>query len=225
MEWRDIPGYEGYRISDTGVVQSRWKANAGRYSVMLNTWTTLKRGKSNGYWRVNLRVRQGKKRPEHVHVLMLIAFVGPAPAGQIGRHLDDNKDRNVIDNLAWGTHLDNSRDCLRNGRRPMGETHYAAKLTREQVDEIRQSDLSDEDAAAKYGVSKSNIYSIRCGERWNEGSLTIVRRGIYRKLSDSQVAEIRASPETTVELARRFNVSQPYVSHIKTGRSRSTKEK
>ena len=56
----------------------------------------------------------GKRRS--VHSLVLEAFVCPRPEGLLGLHRDDVKWHNHVSNLYWGTHADNMRDCVRNGR-------------------------------------------------------------------------------------------------------------
>lgn len=55
---------------------------------------------------------------------MLEAFVGPRPHGQLGRHLDDDRDNNTLANLAWGTPAQNSQDAIDNGVNPYAKkTH------------------------------------------------------------------------------------------------------
>lgn len=104
-KWLPVVGYEGdYEVSDDGQVRSllRAKPHVLRPGIM-------KRG---GYPHVSLR---GKTRT--VHTLMLEAFVGPRPAGDIhGCHKDDVPDHNVISNLEWGTRSKNYLDAVRNGR-------------------------------------------------------------------------------------------------------------
>ena len=52
-----------------------------------------------------------------VHQLVLLAFVGPMPEGQLTRHLDGNPQNNVLSNLRYGTALENSQDAVRHGRK------------------------------------------------------------------------------------------------------------
>lgn len=54
-------------------------------------------------------------RKERVHVLMLEAFVGPRPAGQLGCHKNDVPGDNRLGNLYWGTKSHNGIDCVNNG--------------------------------------------------------------------------------------------------------------
>ena len=49
-----------------------------------------------------------------LHRLVLEAFVGPRPRGQMCCHADDNPDNNRLDNLRWGTSRENQQDRIRN---------------------------------------------------------------------------------------------------------------
>jgi HNH endonuclease len=58
-----------------------------------------------------------------VHHLVLEAFVGPAPEGKpICRHFPDrDRHNNRLDNLQWGTYLENEADKLFHGMRATGD--------------------------------------------------------------------------------------------------------
>ena len=51
---------------------------------------------------------------KRVHRMVLEAFVGPCPEGMQCRHLNDVKNDNRLNNLAWGTRKENSADAIRN---------------------------------------------------------------------------------------------------------------
>lgn len=51
-----------------------------------------------------------------VHRLVLRAFVGACPPGQVCRHLNGDKKDNRLSNLAWGTLLENRQDRTRHDR-------------------------------------------------------------------------------------------------------------
>jgi hypothetical protein len=68
--------------------------------------------------------QEGIVRQALVQHLVAAAFLGPRPEGQIVRHLDDDKTRNDVGNLAYGTYTDNQYDCVGNGHH-----HHTAKLT------------------------------------------------------------------------------------------------
>lgn len=52
-----------------------------------------------------------------VAALILRAFIGLPPEGKyLARHLDDDRNNNNLNNLAWGNDQDNHNDAVRNGR-------------------------------------------------------------------------------------------------------------
>ncbi len=57
---------------------------------------------------------EGKWYP--IAALVLEAFVGPKPLGcRLARHLNDDREDNRVENLAWGTDADNVNDAIKNG--------------------------------------------------------------------------------------------------------------
>jgi hypothetical protein len=113
--WRPIPGFEDrYDVSDQGNIRS-WRTTHGRIPP-----TILKPTPVSGrrYLRVGLTDDQGRTKTIRVHRAVLLAFIGPAPAGQPeGRHLNDDQADNRLTNLAWGSLAENVADKIRNGKR------------------------------------------------------------------------------------------------------------
>jgi hypothetical protein len=60
----------------------------------------------------------GRQSTRRVHWLMMLAFIGPQPAGMHTRHLDDDRSHNVLSNLAYGTPGENQLDRVRMGNHP-----------------------------------------------------------------------------------------------------------
>ena len=83
-------------------------------------------------------------------------------------HRDDDPRNNWPDNLYLGDHSSNAADSLRNGGRVRGEQHPFAKLSDEQVREIRRALARGErgsDLARACEVHKSTISRIKHGVR------------------------------------------------------------
>ncbi len=78
------------------------------------------------------------------------------------------------DHLFEGTVGDNNRDMYAKNRgfrgqhAPSGERNGAAKLTRADVDFIRNSPLSSRKIAPQFGVCFQSIINIRAGKVWRE---------------------------------------------------------
>ena len=77
-----------------------------------------------------------------------------------------------VAHLRLGTNADNVRDKVERGRssfpqpKKRGERHPMAKLTADQVDEIRQSTEVGRRLAEQFGVSPATICNIRKGKVW-----------------------------------------------------------
>lgn len=74
-----------------------------------------------------------------VHRLVAAAFLGPCPAGQEVMHKDDNPGNARLDNLSYGTHLENVRDAVAKGRIIDGEEHHFAQITEAQAVAIKNA--------------------------------------------------------------------------------------
>lgn len=68
--------------------------------------------------------------------------------------------------LSWKTSAGNKADMLLHGTHNRGDHHYGAKLTDEQVREIRSSDEQGIELATRFHVSQGHISYIRSGVKW-----------------------------------------------------------
>jgi hypothetical protein len=162
VEYRPLPGWPDYEVGSDGSVWSRKSRHPGGLA------RRLKPAKHNGYLVVGL-CRRGEQRPRYVHRLVLEAFVGPRPAGTECRHLDGDRANNRLENLCWGTKLENAADALRHGTRIRGSASPTAKLTEGVASAIRKleaSGLPPWDIAARFGVSERTVRQIWRRKSW-----------------------------------------------------------
>lgn len=167
--YREITGFPGYAVGSDGSVWSRRKTGCRR-DQMLDRWRRLKPVIRNGYEGVNLCANGGRQL-KSVHVIVLEAFVGPRPVSAVSRHLDGDRRNNRLDNLAWGTQLENCQDTLRHGKTTRGERHRHAILTADQVRQIRKMRRSGartggRQIARQFGISEGTVSDIFRGKRW-----------------------------------------------------------
>jgi hypothetical protein len=135
VEYRDIPGFPGYRVGSDGSIWSNCGTGLNRGTV---PWAQKKlHADGGGYPKASFCVG-GKSFRRRVHRAVLEAFVGPAPPGAVCRHLDGNPVNNRLENLAWGTHAENCADADRHGTSARGERHPGSKLNCQLVRYIRQ---------------------------------------------------------------------------------------
>lgn len=106
-----------------------------------------------------------KKRYEGAHRVIWDYTYGQIPEGMFVCHKCDNPSCVNIDHLFLGTQFDNMRDMANKKRHPypVAEKHHRAKLTNQQVIEIRSQSVSSNLLAKKYGVTKRTILNVRHG--------------------------------------------------------------
>ena len=103
----------------------------------------------------------------YAHVAVCEAFHGARPVGLEVAHLNGDRADNRPQNLAWKTRADNHADKREHGTHLQGEQIRWAKLTEDDVREIRQlSDLSTPVLGRRFGVSPAAIWMIRTGRNW-----------------------------------------------------------
>lgn len=166
-EWRPVMGYEGlYEVSNRGGARSLPRVGrSGRtYGGTVITPSIEKR---SGYPFFGL-CKDGEQRMGRVHNLVLEAFVGPRPAGHVARHLNGNPADNRVENLAWGTRLQNVRDSQIHGTWTHEEKHGMRRLTSLQAQAIYhlRGRMTAAAIAEAFGVSASTVQSIHNGVTW-----------------------------------------------------------
>lgn len=165
-QWKDIPGFDGYQVSDCGRIRG-----VDRTLTDGRTWQgkILKTHENHrGYVYVTIR-KDGRAAPAQVHRLVLKAFKGPCPTGMEAAHNDGIPNNNNIQNLRWDTRKNNERDKLKHGTALIGERHHKAKLTEPDIRKIRimrDNGVHQRTIAAVYGVSQGTIGFILRGEHW-----------------------------------------------------------
>jgi hypothetical protein len=142
-KWLPINGYNGaYQISTNGIVRTvkEWRFNGRGNARFFNLKEPLikRQIKSNhGYLKVTL-YKRSKGTWYQVHQLVLATFVGKKPTGFVGAHLNGVKTDNRLANLKWVTPKENSSHRKLHGTTCDGEKNGRARLTANQVIEIRK---------------------------------------------------------------------------------------
>lgn len=156
IDLRPIPGYSGYSVSRDGVI-------CGPRGVMAPM--VAHRGH-----RYVLVKRPGVPRKLYVHRAVLLAWVGPPSAeAQLAIHGNDVPDDNRVENLRWGSRLDNAAGRQSNRGYARGEKVATAVLTEEQVVELRRRHPAESlrSLAAEFGVSHTAVRRAVNGMKWS----------------------------------------------------------
>jgi HNH endonuclease/NUMOD4 motif len=163
-EWRPVAGYEDrYEVSSWGRVRS-WAPWGGR--IPNEPRYIALRLHRDGYIKVGLS-RAGKVTWFQVHRLVAVAWHGAPECDDLEvRHKDGSRTNNQAENLCWGTAKENAADRRLHGKDTVGVNNGMAKLSPEDAREILQSTDSCSVLAAKFGVTRGNIWNIRNGKSW-----------------------------------------------------------
>lgn len=159
-KWRKVVGWETlYGVSNIGRVKSL------RKGIILKPSNVL------GYQQVIL-CRNGKMVSGRVNRLVAIAFIkNPLNKPQVN-HINGVRNDDRVENLEWVTESENVKHTYTHLNRipTHGQTHNKAKLTNEQVREIRLKykpyKYSYATLGKEYGVDPSAISLIITGKNW-----------------------------------------------------------
>lgn len=209
-EWKAIPGFEDYEVSNQGEVRSYRKINRYCEGQCYLTPHLLKPAiDARGYRRVNLRCN-GQTHSKKVAFLVLLAFVGPLPSGMHGCHNNNNPSDDRLENLRYDTPRGNARDRL--------------SLSDVQVIEMRKRRAQGNSVAilAKLFDIKYEIAKDICrGKTYRVigGPFTGGRWGKLIKADVRAMRTERANSDATLEdLAKKYNISVSAVSLICRGK-------
>jgi len=162
-EWKPVFGFEEqYEVSNFGRVVS-----LKRYGQSIHRRSRQVFIDYGGYHRIAIW-KNGRCYCKTVHGLVAEAFLGPRPPGYHVNHIDGDKNNNYLLNLEFVTAAQNSRHASEMGLIHKGAECHLAKLTEQQVRDIRaqKGKVSGLKLCDQYGMSRSAIYSILSGKTW-----------------------------------------------------------
>lgn len=154
-----VAGFERYLVSRDGVIFSSIRAGRFLSPTILNV----------GYEYVGLMADGASKPQKHlVHRIVAAAFC--PGSGPVVNHIDGNKRNNRAENLEWCTYTENNDHARDTGLTlSFGSNHYAAKLSAQDVLDIRRRAATGErqaDIAQSYGIIRQTVQQIAAGKRW-----------------------------------------------------------
>ena len=172
--WKPIAGYEGlYEVSSNGRIKSL-KRNVPAGPGKIGFWTVNERilrprVQRSGHLVVVLS-RKNQIQSRLVHQLVLEAFVGPRPDGMECCHGDATPGNNKVENLRWGTRLENARDMVLHGHSVRGSKSKHAIIDEMQAISIRRliniCGWKSKEVAALYGISRRGVGFIKEQRNW-----------------------------------------------------------
>lgn len=162
--WKEVPEYEEYLlVSDWGNVKTKTRSKTN--GVTEKSKILTQKEKNNRYLEIGIRINS-KKKYFLVHRLVAMTFLHRIEGLDFVNHKNCDKKDNRVENLEWCTSSQNSIHAHKNGRCSNEEKHHKAKLTKEKVLYIRQSNKNDKTLAQELGVSESTIQNVKARKTW-----------------------------------------------------------
>lgn len=224
---KPIPDHDGYYVTEDGKILSDRVKGSGRKRGPLHEVNP--RCNNRGYLIIKVRNNvTGKRDDLLVHRLVGEAFIpNPKKLPEIN-HKRGIKIDNRASELEWCTSAENIKHAVKTGLyKPIGEDNGHAKLTWEQIQEIRHCykpwdrEFGGQSLAKKYDVGDSTIDAIVRGITWQDNEYDYAPS--KRKLTMEQAEEIKNSyiPRDPNfggrALAEKYGVTPSTISHILKG--------
>ena len=157
INMKNIPGYENYKISDSGIV----------YSCYMNKIkkTSLHR---QGYFMVGL-YKDGQEKKWLVHRLVALTFIDNINGYKYVNHKDGNKKNNHISNLEWVTSSENQKHAYENHLKIASRKTINNKIVLDTSNGVFYNSIKE--AADIIGLEKSHIAQMLRGVIRNKTNL------------------------------------------------------
>ena len=167
-QWRPIFGYEtAYEISNFGRVRTipRFVNTKGGGKRQVKARIRIP-SLLNGYQAVNLSFK-GAAKMRAIHVMVLESFCGPRPGHNYDAcHSDGTRHNNRLDNLRWGTKVENAADAILHDVKPRGMRCGTSKLNDDLVRYIRNNPATASAVALELEIAKSTVNRVRSRRTW-----------------------------------------------------------
>lgn len=167
-------GYEAtYEVSDAGRVRRLpgYVHSPRSRNGLRRVGARVMRGAvQHGYQCVTL-CQQGRTHSYKVHALVCAAFIGPRPTNYDVNHKDGQKRNNRLANLEYATEAYNNQHAydVCGKKMPRGEANHAAKLTQDDIRQIRAlraSGLLLREIGARFNICMQHVAQITSGKSW-----------------------------------------------------------
>jgi hypothetical protein len=172
--WKPVLGFEGrYEVSNIGNVRSIILFDSRGQKRTPKFLKKSQEVRNNKVVRVFVTLTDGLggKFTRKIHTLVMEAFTGKRENGMHICHNNGDATDNRLSNLRYDTPSGNERDKLSHNTHSRGAKNINAKLTLEQVIEIKKLDLTKygslKKASEKYNVSSVTISHIQKGRQWS----------------------------------------------------------
>jgi len=164
--WRPVIGYEGvYEVSSLGRIKRIARTRGAVPGRILKSY------QGNRPYVSIILTKNCSPHTYSLHRIVAEAFHGPCPDGYEANHKNGITSDNRACNLEWVTPIANMQHSITTlGRNLIGENHPMARLTKDEVLEIRRlhtsTKLSMSEIASRFQTGRANIWLIVHRRNW-----------------------------------------------------------
>lgn len=179
-EWRDVPNFEGYQVSNLGKIRGIDRLKQGRSGLRLTRGQEMKQMlNKKGYPEV--RLRKNGTHTRLVHKLVASAFLVKSGGCTQINHINGVKTDNSVLNLEWVTQSENQKHAYKLGLQPSraGESNNKATITDKDVTKLKllyNSGKTTKEVSEFTGVNLSIVRQIIYGQSWRSNTTPILKR-------------------------------------------------
>ena len=184
MKWEACPRFPRYEVSEFGDVRVR--SNGKRLRGFIDP---------DGYIRYAIIDKGGIKRSPGAHQLVAEAYLPAMNDGKLEvAHSNGSRLHNHYSNLRWASSAENQADTVIHGSSRAGEMNGRARLTAEDIRQIRHdyreikmpgSGRSVAELDRKYGLCRAHILRIAKGKAWKHIALILTSLFLINNKSEA----------------------------------------
>ena len=175
--WKNIDGFDGYQVSNRGEVRSYLDRNYG----LVDKPHFLKPREVNEFGHSHVALYKDKiQYNKSLHRIVAKAFLPNPNNYPLVRHLNNNPRDNRVENLAWGTYKDNTKDSI-----DTGTFHYNYhNFTRDEIEKSVETNRTPVKAidieTGEEQCYKSQQEAARC-LHLSQGNINMALNGLRRR--------------------------------------------
>ncbi len=169
-EWRSIPDWPEYEVSENGDVRRVAPVIGAPTSKRPLPYLLKPARSSTGYMTFKF-TRRSQSTTFHRHRIVALAFLGqpPFPKAEIA-HLDGSRSNDHVSNLRWVTHKENEDHKIEHGTNYANERAHNAILSKATVLQMRREFTGQRGEIAaiarKHGIRYDTAYAAIKGRNW-----------------------------------------------------------
>ena len=204
-EWRTIPGYSRYEISNLGNVRKKIKPCLNK----------------EGYESVGLISDSGKRKDLKVHRIVANLFIEKKDHNRnLVNHKDGIKNNNIVSNLEWCTAKENTRHAIENGMFNTKFHDFTLEEKQEMHDMLKRGERIKDVSLKFNNIATSTIHNILANDFGIRNLKSLINQSKYRHTLEERISlkkAILSSGLSNFELSKKIGLSEQLISRIKRG--------